>query len=154
MKNILVAIDKQRHADRLISEAVKLAKLSGAKIWVLHVTEPDPDSFRALEAGPQFLHDKRLEDRRKEAAFVKQRAEEIVEREGIVAEGVLIQGALPGAIIKKVEEHHIDLIVAGHQRKNLLYDLFAANTKKDLIDELRIPLLAVPLEAERERPVL
>src|SRR5690606_25864291 len=105
----------------------------------------DPDSFRALEAGPQFLHDKRVEDRKKEAAFVKQRAEELAERENISAEGVLIKGAIPKAIVDKVEEHNIDLIVAGHKRKNFLYDLFAGNTKKDLIDELSIPLLAVPL---------
>ena len=148
MKNILVAIDRPRTADQLIAQAVKLAKLTDAKIWILHVTEPDPDSYRALEAGPQFLHDKRVEDRKKEAAFVKQKAEELNSREGITAEGVLIEGSLPGAIIKKVDEHNIDLIVAGHQRKNFLYDLFAANTKRDLIDELKIPLLAVPLKQE------
>ena len=148
MKNILVAIDRPRTADQLIAQAVKLAKLTDAKIWILHVTEPDPDSYRALEAGPQFLHDKRVEDRKKEAAFVNQKAEELNSREGITAEGVLIEGSLPGAIIKKVDEHNIDLIVAGHQRKNFLYDLFAANTKRDLIDELKIPLLAVPLKQE------
>ena len=145
MKNILVAIDRPKTADQLIAQAVKLAKLTDAKIWILHVTEPDPDSYRALEAGPQFLHDKRVEDRKKEAAFVTQKAEELNSREGITAEGVLIEGSLPGAIIKKVDEHNIDLIIAGHQRKNFLYDLFAANTKRDLIDELKIPLLAVPL---------
>lgn len=145
MKNILVAIDRPKHADQLIAQAVKFAKLTDAKIWVLHVTEPDLDSYRALEAGPQFLHDKRVEDRKKEAAYVKQKAEELDSREGITAEGVLIEGSLPQAIIKKVDEHNIDLIIAGHQRKNFLYDLFAANTKRDLIDELKIPLLAVPL---------
>ena len=145
MKNILVAIDRPKHADQLIAQAVKFAKLTDAKIWVLHVTEPDLDSYRALEAGPQFLHDKRVEDRKKEAAYVKQKAEELDSREGITAEGVLIEGSLPQTIIKKVDEHNIDLIIAGHQRKNFLYDLFAANTKRDLIDELKIPLLAVPL---------
>ena len=145
MKNILVAIDRPKHAEKLIAEAVKLAKLTNAKIWILHVTEPDPDSYRALEAGPQFLHDKRVEDRKKEAAYVKQCAEEISSRENISAEGVLIKGEIPKAITDKVEEHNIDLIVAGHQRKNFLYGLFAANKKKDLVDELKIPLLAVPL---------
>lgn len=145
MKNILVAIDRPKHADQLIAQAVKLAKLTDAKIWILHVTEPDPDSFRALEAGPQFLRDKRVEERKKEAAFVKQKAEELNSREGITAEGVLIEGAITKAIVQKVDEHNIDLIIAGHQRKNFLYDLFADNKKKDLIDELKIPLLAVPL---------
>jgi hypothetical protein len=44
-----------------------------------------------------------------------------------------------------VEDRNIDLVVAGHKKKNFFYDLFNENKKKDLIDELKIPLLAVPI---------
>lgn len=145
MKNILVAIDRPKHAPQLIGEAVKLAKLTDAKIWILHVSPQDPDDFIALEAGPQYVYDERAEERKKAAAFVRQCAEEINTERGIAAEGLVIEGPVAKAIKKKVEEHSIDLVVAGHQKKNFLYGLFAANNKKDLVDELKIPLLAVPL---------
>ena len=136
MKNILVAIDRTKHAEQLIAKAVEIAKMANAKIWILHVTEPDPDSLLALEAGPQYLYERRAEDRKNEAAIVRKYAEEITAKSQIPAEGLLVEGEIPKAIKDKVEEHSIDLVVAGHKRKNFLYELFTANKKKDLIDEM------------------
>lgn len=145
MKNILVAIAKPENAEKLIAHAVNIGKHTNAKIWVLHVTEPNPDDFLALEAGPQYIYDQRTEERKKEAAFVRKCAEEIIQKYNLPAEGILIEGSIPKAIKKKVEENHIELVVAGHKRKGFLYDMFTTNKKKDLIDELNIPLLAVPI---------
>ncbi len=145
MKNILVAIARPENAVKLIEQAVKLAKLSDGKIWILHVTEPDPDDFLARESGPQNWFDKRKEERKKEAASIDNWTKEIVNVHNIPAEGLLIEGSLIKTIKAKVEENNIDLIVAGHQKKNFLYEMFSTNKKKDLIDELRIPLLAVPV---------
>lgn len=52
MKNILVAVDDPGEAEKLIAHAVKIAKLSADKIWIIHVTEFNPDNFLAREAGP------------------------------------------------------------------------------------------------------
>lgn len=145
MKNILVAIGNPEHADQLIDQAVKLAKLTDGKIWIIHVTASDPDDFLARESGPQFVYEERSEDRKKEASFVKERAQAIVKDHHIPAEGLLVEGSVATAIKNKVEEHTIDLVVAGHHKKDFLYSLFTANKKKDLVDELRIPLLAVPI---------
>ncbi len=145
MKNILVAIAKPENAVKLLDQAVKLAKLSEGKIWILHVTEPEPEGFLDREAGPQFMYDKRSEERKKEAAVIDQWTKEIINTHNIPAEGLVIEGSLVKTIKAKVEEHNIDLIVAGHQKKNFIYELFSTNKKKDLIDELRIPMLAVPV---------
>ena len=145
MKNILVAIGNPRHADQLLAHAVKLAKLTNGKIWIFHVSASDTDDFLARESGPQFVYDKRSEDREKEAVFVKQHAEAVKKDHGIPAEGFLVQGSVATAIKNKVEEYKIDLVIAGHHKKDFLYNLFTANTKKDLVDELNIPLLAVPV---------
>lgn len=145
MKNILVAIGNPEYADQLIAQAVKLAKLSDGKIWILHVSASNPEDFLALESGPQFVFDKRTEEQKKESAFVKERASSITKDHNIPAEGVVVEGSISTAIKSKVDEHNIDLVVAGHARKDFLYGLFTANKKKDLVDELRIPLLAVPV---------
>ncbi len=145
MKNILVAIDQRKDAEQLIYQAVKIAKLTSAKIWIMHVTEADPDDFLAKEAGPQYKYEKRAEERKEEAATIKKWADEIERKHKINVEGLLIEGSVTKSIRKLVEECNIDLVVAGHRKKNLVYGLFTSNKKKDLIDDLKIPLLAVPL---------
>lgn len=145
MKNILVAVDEPKEADQLIAHALNIAKITDAKIWIIHVTESDPDDFLAREAGPQYKYDKRAESRKKEAALIKQWAGEVVEKHNVDAEGLLIEGPVTKSIKKIVEERNIDLVVAGHKKKNFIYGLFTSNKKKDLVDELKIPLLAVPL---------
>jgi len=145
MKNILVAIDKAKEAEQLIANALTIAKLAGAKIWIIHVTEADPEDYLAREAGPQFVYEKRAKERKIEAAAIKQWAGDIEKSHQVEAEGLLIEGPVIKSIKKIVEDNNIDLVVAGHKPRNFLYELFTSNKKKDLIDELKIPLLAVPL---------
>ncbi|SFN83897.1 universal stress protein [Salegentibacter flavus] len=146
MKNILVAIDRKQEAEQLIAKAVEIAKLSKAKLWIIHVTEPDPDDFLAREAGPQYVYDKRSEKRKEEAAIIQEWVEALKKENEVEAEGLLIEGPVIKSLRKITEKHQIDLVVAGHRKKNFLYSLFTANKKKDLVDELNIPLLAVPLD--------
>lgn len=146
MKNILVAISQPKDTKQLISQAVKIAQDTGGKLWIVHVTEADPDDFLAREAGPQYIYDKRAETRKKAKTYVDEQAIKINSDYGISAEGLVIQGAVAKTIKETVEKYNIDLVVAGHRKKDFLYSLFTANRKKDLVDELKIPLLAVPLQ--------
>ena len=145
MKNILVAVDEAKEASQLIDQAVKIAKLTQAKIWIIHVTEATPHDFLSREAGPQYIYDKRTEDRKKETSAIKQWSLDVVNNHNVDAEGLIIEGPVTKSIKKIVDENNIDLIVAGHKKNDFLFSLFAPNNKKDLIDELKIPLLAVPL---------
>ena len=145
MKNVLVAVDEPKEADQLIAQAVKIAKLTDSKIWIIHVTASNPDDFLAREAGPQYVYDKRDEERKKEAARLNLWADQVIQNNEVAAEGLLLEGPIIRSIKKIVEDRNIDLVVAGHKKKNFLYDLFNENKKKDLIDDLKIPLLAVPI---------
>lgn len=145
MKNILVAVDRKSEADHLLEHAVNIARNFDSKIWIIHVTAPDPDDFLAREAGPQYVYDQRAEDRKKEASVIKQWEEDLKRDQLVEVEGLLIQGPVIKSIRKIVGEHNIDLVIAGHRKKNFLYGLFTSNKKKDLVDELNIPLLAIPL---------
>ena len=146
MKNIIVAISQAKDAQKLISQAVKIAQDTGGKLWIVHVTEADPDDFLAREAGPQYVYDKRAENRQNARIFVDEKAKSINEL-GIPAEGIVIQGSVAKTIKETVDKYNIDLILAGHRKKDFLYNLFTANRKRDLVDELNIPLLAVPLQS-------
>ena len=116
-----------------------------AKIWILHVSEPDPDDYISLEAGPQFLHDKRVAKRQQEAVLVKKLTDGLRSR-NVRAESLLIEGPTAKTIVKKTAELNIDLVIAGHQKRNFFYQLFVGNKDQDLLDELSIPVLVVPMK--------
>ncbi len=145
MKNLLVAIDRRQDAEQLMTQAIKIAKLTDAKIWIMHVTEADPDDFLAREAGPQYVYEKRAKERKNASLEIQKWVEEVKEKYSIDIEGLVINGEVTKSIKNIVDERNIDLVVAGHKKKSLLYGLFTANKKKDLIDDLKIPLLAIPL---------
>lgn len=144
MKNILVAINFEKNAARLIEKAEEFARAFDSKVWILHVTEPDPDDFLGLEAGPQFAQDKRVAKRKKEGALVQELTEGLKAR-NITAEGLLIEGPTAKTIKRKVKELNIDLVVAGHHKRNFFYQLFVGNVEQDLIEDLNVPVVLVPL---------
>ncbi len=144
MKNILVAFNQEKNAQNLIAKAEELALAFDSKIWILHVSEPDPDDYLGLEAGPQFAQDKRVKKRKQEAALVEKLTTSIQEK-GLKAEGLIIKGATSKIIKKEVKELNADLVIAGHHRRNFFYQLFVGNLDLDLINDLQVPILLVPV---------
>ncbi|MCC8358389.1 universal stress protein [Salinimicrobium sediminilitoris] len=145
MKKILVAINIEKNAGRLLAKAEELAQAFGSKIWILHVSEPDPDDFLGLEAGPQFAQDKRVEKRKIEGALVKRLAEDLRQK-NIEAEAVQLEGSTAKMIKKEVQKINADIVIAGHHKKNFFYQMFVGSLEQDLIDDLGIPVLLVPVK--------
>lgn len=144
MKKILVAINIEKNADRLLAKAEEIAQAFGSKIWILHVSEPDPDDYLGLEAGPQYAQDKRVENRKKEGALVKNLAEKLRQK-NIEAEGIQLEGSTVKMIKKEVKKINADLVIAGHHKKNFFYEMFVGSIEQELIEDLDVPVLLVPI---------
>lgn len=144
MKNILVAINLAKNAERLLAKAEELAKAFDSKIWILHVSEPDPDDYLGLEAGPQYAQDKRVENRKKDEVLVKRLADAAREK-NIAAEGLLLKGSTAKIIQNEVRELNVDLVIAGHHKRNFFYQMFVGNIEQDIMQELDVPVLLVPV---------
>lgn len=144
MKNILLGIDFHDKTDELIRKSVEFAKLINAKLWLLHVAAPDPD-FVGFEAGPQFIRDERADRLREEHKQLWNYSEDI-EKQGVDADGLLIQGGTIETIIEESIKLNIDFIIAGYHEHNFLYDAFFGNTSIQIIKNSKIPVLVFPLE--------
>ena len=143
MKNILVTVDFEKEANRLIEEAFALAKQFGSKVWLLHVAAPDPD-FVGYAAGPQNEIDFRSDELDKERQTIEQFVRQLKEA-GIASEGLLIKGPTVDTILRKIENLEIDLVIIGHHRHNLFYKTFVGNTDTALVNRSKIPVLLIPL---------
>ncbi len=144
MKNILVAINKEQNAGLLVGKAEEIAGAFNSKIWILHVSEPDPDDYLGLEAGPQFAHEKRLKNRKREGELVKNLTESLRER-NFNAEGMQLQGSTAKLIKEQIRKLNADLLIAGHHKKNFFYQMFVGSIEQDIIEDLSIPVLLVPV---------
>lgn len=145
MKKILVAINIEKNADRLIGQAEELARVFGSKVWILHVNEPDPDDYLGLEAGPQFAQDKRVENRKREGELVKRLAAEL-QQKNIEAEGVQLEGSTTKMIKEAVTRLNADIVIAGHHKRNFFYQMFVGSKEQDLMENLKIPVMLVPVQ--------
>lgn len=143
MKNILVSIDFDDNENFLIDKTIKFAKAFTAKVWLIHIAAPDPD-FVGYDAGPQYVRDQRAEDLREEHKLLQQYAQSL-KQNGVDADGLLIQGATTEMIIEEAKKLNIDMIIAGHNKRNFLYQMFVSSTTEGLINQSNIPVLVVPM---------
>lgn len=144
MKNILVSIDFDNNEQFLLDKALEFAKAFGAKLWLIHIAAPDPD-FVSLEVGPQYVRDQRAEDLKKEHKLLYDFSQSLSQK-GVEAEGLLVQGATIKMIIKEAKKLNTDMIIAGHNKRNFLYQTFVGSVSEDIIKQSNIPVLVVPLK--------
>lgn len=143
MKNVLVTIDFNTDEKRVIDNAQQFALAFGSKIWLMHVAAPDP-YFVGYEVGPQYIRDCRAKELRKEHVILQGFSADL-EKNGVEAEGLLIQGATVEMIMKEAKKLNIDLIITGHHDHGFLYKAFRVSVSSEIIKTSKIPLLLIPL---------
>lgn len=143
MKNILVALDIDNDAQKLLDQASQMAEKFGSKVWIIHIAAPDPD-FVGYEAGPRFIRDNRAEELRGEHKVLQKFAADLAKRD-IASEGLLIQGPTVEMILKEAAKLRADLIIIGFHEHGFLYKAFKGSTTSEVIKNSGIPLLVVPV---------
>jgi len=144
MKNILVSIDFNKGEDLIIKKAIEIAEKFNSKVWIIHITAPEPD-FVGYNVGPEYIRENRANELRKEHKILEEHAKNLNEQ-GIEAQGLLIQGATIEMILEESKKLKVDLIIAGHQEHNFIYKAFIGSVSAGLIKKSKIPILIVPIE--------
>jgi len=122
IKNILVPHAGTILGDKALSYAIKIAKLSGATINILHSVEPlpgpppmvfakkqDSQIRKAIEQTEEVLVQDIREELQKRADYCKSK--------GINANGIVVKGRPEDEILKYSKNHHVDLIIMAKRRK-------------------------------------
>jgi nucleotide-binding universal stress UspA family protein len=142
MKNILAAIDFSDVSTRVIEQAVEISQSFAGKLWLVHVTDPDPD-FIGYGTGPQTERDWRAKILRDEHQYIQQQALEL-DRQGIDVTPLLIQGATAEAILKEASKLKADLIVIGSHGHNSFYNALVGSVSEQVIRKATCPVLIIP----------
>lgn len=146
MKNIVIAIDFEESYKKLVDKGLQFALPFGAKIWLAHITAPDPD-FVGYHVGPQHVRDVRAKKIKEQHKTLEQLAEQIKER-GIEAEGMLVEGATVEMLVAVSKKAQAELLVVGFEGHGFLYKALVGETTAAVIKESEIPILVVPLKEQ------
>ena len=143
MKNILVAIELKSNEKALLEASQVLVKALGAKVWLLHVADPDPE-FLGYQVGPQYIRDAVAEEFKQEHRQLDTLCK-VFREEGIDCEGLMIQGVTTEMILSEAKKLQIDLIMAGKIDQGLMHRLLMGSVTKGVIKEAEVPVMLVPL---------
>jgi universal stress protein A len=138
-RHILVAVEADEEADRLLARAHDLAHLFGAELSVLNVVEPMPMDLNGdLGVIPMNLSGEMSEQARKTL-------QPLCAAHGLAPARLRIAvGQITSTILDVAQELGADLVILGHHRQRGLAALFS-HTDKGVVSKARCDVLAVAL---------
>ena len=119
--NILVAVDLSPASEKVVEAAGKVAKLTGAAVYVLHAAEPEPD-FVGYDAGPEVVRTQVAQELRREHRGVQALAEKLRNND-IDATALLVRGPTVETTLKEADSLKAELIVVGTHGHGAVYDV-------------------------------
>ena len=141
--NILVGIDFGESSHLITQAAAMLARGLAAKIWLVHVAEPDPE-FVGFEADSTPLRDVVAKRYHAEHRALQAIAEALRD-EGLDCVGLLVQGATVATLLHEAGNLPADMIVVGSHGKGVLKRLLIGSTSEGILHRADVPVYVVPV---------
>ncbi|MBS0632591.1 MAG: universal stress protein [Verrucomicrobia bacterium] len=151
MKTILVPVDLSPAAARVCDAACALAKLTGARLVLMHVTELAPIVVGDLYAVNAAFAAEAATAAGKYAARRLEVLARQCARRGVEAKTVQCTDLPVTAIIGRAKSLRAAYIVIGSHGHGAVYDLVAGSTTHGVLRKARCPVLVVPIAAEKPR---
>lgn len=137
-----MAVDCSDSTEKVVNKAQEMAKALSAKLWLIHVAQPEPD-FVGYDTGPQTERDFMAKTFHAEHSQIQAIAENL-RHEGLETTALLIQGSTVETIIKEAKKLNIDMIIMGSHGRNPLSELLLGSVSKGVISQSNCPILIVP----------
>lgn len=146
IKNILVAIDFNDTIGDLLAYAEGIALKCGSKVWVVHVTAPNPD-LEGTEPAPQYIKEVKEDELQEEHRTLKKICDTFLDP-SLECEALLLQGSTVEKVIEEAKKLHSDLLIVGTHKHSFFHNLFAESVSMELLKKAEIPLLAIPIDED------
>lgn len=140
--NLLTAIDFSDSSQIVIEKVKELATALSAKVWLLHIAEPDPD-FVGYEVDTPVMREVTAERFRKEHRQLQQLSDDLRSK-GIDCTALLIQGPTVETIINETSKLSIDMLILGSHGKGVFKRLLIGSISEEVLHKSPVPVLIVP----------
>ena len=142
---LLAALDLSETTPALLREARTWANRLGAKLWLIHVAEPDPD-FIGYQAGPDTVRAAIARKFHREHQEIEAAAQKL-RQTGVEAIALLLQGPIAETILKEADRLGVDAIVMGTLARSALGEILLGSACKGVLQKSTRPVLLVPPHA-------
>lgn len=145
IKKILIPVDFSECSQQAFSYAIRIAKDSGAKLYLLHVIDVEfLDSVTDYGLGGKDDLRRMIENRTKKSFEEMLRKEEGAKKVDILQ---IVEEGIPFIqILKKARDIEVDIIVIGSSgTSSPLRRIFFGSTAEKVLRGTPVPVLCVPL---------
>jgi nucleotide-binding universal stress UspA family protein len=139
---LLVGIDLSRYSDAIVAKAGELAVALSAKIWLVHVADPEPD-FVGYRETARYDRDVRAGEFHREHAGIQSLADGL-RAKGLDATALLVQGATAEAILKEASKLDVDMVVVGSHGRGAMHRLLVGSVSEEVLRKAGCPVLIIP----------
>jgi nucleotide-binding universal stress UspA family protein len=147
LKQILIATDGSESAKKAASFGVKIAGLSGAKVYAVYVIDITPYySIPLDQVWPKDVY----EQFEKMGYEITVDVEKTTTAAGLEAESIVLKGDPAERIVNFAEERNVDLIVVGSHGIGGFERLVIGSVSEKVVRHAKIPVLVVREQKEQK----
>lgn len=140
--NILVGIDLSDCTETIVKKAQEFAKVLSAKVWLLHVAEPEPD-FVGFDVGPQYERDALSERFHQEHSKIQVLANDM-RKDGLDVTALLVRGTTVEKILSEASKLDADIIIVGSHGRGAMHRLLVGSVSEGVLRHAECPVLVIP----------
>lgn len=135
-ERILVPVDSSENSKDALKEAIKLAKLTGGKITVMHAYQSwTPALIDNMEAWHAAL--------KNAAKTILDNTQNIAAAEGFKVETLLVDGNAVQEIVNTANSGHFDLIVMGARGVSKITEILLGSISSGVLKKATCPVLII-----------
>lgn len=149
MKTILVPLDLSPATVRVCDAAGDLARLTGARLILLHIIQPPPVMMSEVYAFDGGKLTELVGAAKKIAARKLRALEHRCTKRGLPTTAVMREGAPAAVILAKAAAIRAGCIVMGSHGHGAIYDLLVGSTTHGVLKRAPCPVLVVPPRPRR-----
>jgi nucleotide-binding universal stress UspA family protein len=140
---LLVPLDLSPATPPTLDAAARLARATGASLWLLHVAEPEPD-FVGWQAGSDSVRGQLAREMRREHRELQAHAEAL-RASGLDATALLLQGPVAQTILAEAKRLGAETIVMASHGHGAMFDLLVGSICQAVLRASEVPVLLVPV---------
>ena len=142
-RKMIVAYDESPEAERALTRAIELAKLMGAELRLVTVSEPLPAYVAYADVGFPGSKQMLAEERRNFYNKLQEEAKVRAAESGLVADGVIVEGDEVQSIVDSITSWHADLLVIGRRHHSSPFTRMWGGTVHEIAERTKCNILGV-----------
>ena len=151
MKKILIALDYDPTAQKVVEQGYSLAKAMGAEVILMHVVT-DPTYYTSTEYSPIMgfggymdvaqLYPTPTDGLKLASQHFLEKTKHHLKDDAIQI--TIKEGDIADSILKTAKEVHADIIVVGSHSRKWLENIVIGSVARDVLNNSKIPLYIIP----------